>query len=106
MKNFVQHGKTLLVPAAAAAYESGDIVTVGATAGIAAGKTAIGDDVVVNMEGVFAVPKVASGAITQGAKVYVISGQAGTTVGSNVFLGYAWDAAADGAGNVNVRLAR
>lgn len=106
MKNFVEKGETIVVLAAAAAYASGDIVTVGATAGIAAGKTEIGDDVVVNMCGVYAVPKVASGAIAQGAKVYVISGQAGTTVGSNVFLGYAWEAAADGAGTVNVLLAR
>lgn len=106
MTNYREKGETLVVPASASAYASGDIVTVGATAGIAAGKTAIGDDVVVNMCGVFTVPKVASGAITQGAKVYVIAGQAGTTVGSNVFLGYAWDAAADGAGTVNVLLAR
>lgn len=106
MKNFVQKGETLLVPAIAGAITSGAIVTVGATAGIAAGSYAIGEDAVVNMCGVYAVPKVASGAIAQGAKLYVISGEAGTTVGSNVFLGYAWDAAADGAGTVNVLLAR
>lgn len=106
MKNFVEKGMTLVVPAIAGAISSGAIVTVGATAGISQGTYAIGEDAVIAMEGVFRVPKVASGAITQGAKLYVISGEAGTTVGSNVFLGYAWAAAADGAGTVDVRLAR
>jgi predicted RecA/RadA family phage recombinase len=106
MTNFVQKGETLVVPSTGADIASGAIVTVGATAGIAAGSTVAGEDAVINMEGVYRVPKVASGAITQGAKLYVISGEAGTTVGSNVFLGYAWKAAADGAGTVDVRLAR
>lgn len=105
MKNFVEHGKTINV-VAGADIVSGDIVTVGATAGIAAGSYASGETAVLNLEGVYSVPKVASGAITQGAKLYIIAGQAGTTVGSNVFLGYAHTAAADGAGNVNVLLAR
>jgi predicted RecA/RadA family phage recombinase len=105
MKNFVEHGKTVTI-VAGGAITLGQIVTVGATAGIAAGTYATGETAVVNLEGVYAVPKVASGAITQGAKLYVISGEAGTTVGSNVFLGYAHSAAADGAGTVNVLLAR
>jgi len=105
MKNFVQQGQTVNV-VVGADTASGDIVTVGATAGIASGTAANGETCVVNLCGVYSVPKVASGAITQGAKLYVISGQAGTTVGSNVFLGYAHSAAADGAGTVDVLLAR
>jgi len=105
MKNFVEQGKTVNV-VAGADITSGAIVTIGATAGIAVGDYATGETAVVNLEGVYAVTKVASGAITQGAKLYVISGEAGTTVGSNVFLGYAHSAAADGAGTVNVLLAR
>lgn len=105
MKNFVENGRTVNV-VVGADTASGDIVTVGATAGIAQGKMLSGGTVVVSLDGVYAVPKFASGAITQGAKLYVIAGQAGTTVGSNVFLGYAHTAAADGAGTVNVLLAR
>lgn len=105
MKNFVQQGKTIDV-VAGADIASGDIVVVGATAGIAVNKTANGDTATLHLEGVYEVPKVASGAITQGAKLYVIAGQAGTTVGSNVFLGYAHNSAADGAGTINVLLAR
>jgi predicted RecA/RadA family phage recombinase len=105
MKNFVEHGKTLVI-IAGGAIASGAIVTVGATAGISAGAYATGEEAVVNLEGVYRVTKVASGAITQGAKLYVIAGEAGTTVGSNVFLGYAHSAAADGAGTVDVLLAR
>ena len=106
MKNFVQHGKSMVLLAHSGAVVSGAIVTVGAIAGISAGAYADGEDVVLNLEGVFRVTKVASGAITKGAKLYVISGEAGTTAGSNVFLGYAWEAAADGAGTVDVLLAR
>ena len=105
MKNFVEKGETILF-VASGAVASGSIVTIGATAGISAGAYANGETGVANLKGVYAVTKVASGAITKGAKLYVISGEAGTTVGSNVFLGYAHEAAADGAGTVNVLLAR
>lgn len=105
MKNFVQKGETINITAGGA-ITSGSIVTVGATAGVAAGTYETGETAVVNLCGVYNVPKVASGAITQGAKVYVISGEAGTTVGSNVFLGFAHSAAADGATTIDVLLAR
>lgn len=106
MKNFVEKGCTLVVPAIAAAIASGDLVVVGATAGVSVGAYDIGEDAVIHLDGVFTLPKAASGAIAQGAKVYVASGLITTTVGSNVFVGYAHEAVADGVAFVNVLLAR
>lgn len=106
MKNFVEVGCTIVVPAVAAAVVSGSIVTVGDTAGVSVGSYKIGEDAVVHLDGVFALPKAASGAMTQGAKVYVAAGLVTTTVATNVFLGYVHEAVADGATTVNVLLAR
>jgi predicted RecA/RadA family phage recombinase len=106
MKNFVQKGCTILIPAIASAIASGELVVVGATVGVSAGAYAIGEDAVLNLDGVFQLPKAASGAMTQGAKVYVASGLITTTVGSNVFVGYVHEAVADGVSVVNVLLAR
>lgn len=105
MKNFVEKGETINF-VASGAVASGSIVTIGATAGIAAGSYADTEVGVASMCGVYSVPKVTADVIAQGAKVYVIAGQAGVTVGSNVFLGYAWAAVGAGAGNVDVLLAR
>lgn len=106
MKNFVEKGCTLVVPAIAAAIASGELVTIGATVGVSAGAYAIGEDAVIHLDGVFTLPKAASGAITQGAKVYVAAGLITTTVSTNVFVGYAHAAVADGETSVNVLLAR
>lgn len=104
MKNYVQKGSVIEV-VAVAAIASGDIVTVGATAGVSAGKYAIGDVAIVNLDGVYTVAKDAS-APAQGAKLYIAAGVATTTVGTNVFLGYAHSAALTGDATVNVLLAR
>lgn len=108
MKNFYAKGLTLLLPAISAALDSGQTVVVGDTVGIAAGDYAIGEDAVLNLDGVYTLPKASSGAIAQGAKVYVAAsnGNVTTTVSTNKFVGYAYEAAADGATTVNVLLAR
>jgi len=89
-----------------AAIASGELVTVGATVGVSAGKYAIGDDAVLNLDGVFTLPKASSGAMAQGAKVYVAAGLITTTASTNVFVGYVHEAVADGVATVNVLLAR
>ena len=106
MKNFVEKGCTIIVPSIAGAIASGEIVTIGATVGVSAGSYAIGEDAVVNLDGVFALPKASSGAMTQGAKVYVAAGLITTTASTNVFVGYVHEAVADGVEVVNVLLAR
>lgn len=104
MKNFVEKGETILVTAGAD-INSGDIVTVGATAGISAGDYSSGEVAVVNLCGVYTVPKDAS-APAIGAKLYIAAGVATTTVSTNVFLGYAHSAALTGDATVKVLLAR
>lgn len=104
MKNYIQKGSYIEV-IATGDVASGSIVTVGATAGISAGNYVSGDTVVVNLDGVYAVAKDAS-VVAQGAKLYVAAGVATTTVGTNVFLGYAYVAALTGDATVRVLLAR
>lgn len=104
MKNFVQKGNSINI-VATVAIASGAIVEVGAMAGISSGKYAIGETAVINLCGVYEVPKIA-GAVTVGAKLYSnASGSATTTVGTNVFLGYAFSAQASGDATVLVKLA-
>tara|TARA_R110000850_G_scaffold233297_2_gene358216 strand:- start:1867 stop:2184 length:318 start_codon:yes stop_codon:yes gene_type:complete len=103
MKNYVRKGETVEF-VATGAIVSGAIVEVGVLAGISSGTYAIGDTAVVSVCGVYEVPKVA-GAITLGAKLYSnASGSATTTVGTNVFLGYAFSAQVSGDATVEVRL--
>lgn len=104
MKNYIQKGSSIEV-IAGGDVASGSIVTVGATAGVSAGNYVSGDTVVVNLDGVYAVAKDAS-VVAQGAKLYIAAGVATTTVGTNVFLGYAHAAALTGDTTVNVLLAR
>lgn len=106
MKNFVEKGCTLVIPTVNAAVASGELVTVGATVGVSVGTYAIGEDAVIHLDGVFTLPKAASGAITQGSKVYVSAGLITTTASTNVFVGYAHSGVADGATAVDVLLAR
>ena len=104
MKNYIQKGSVIEV-VAGGDVDSGSIVTVGATAGVSAGNYVSGDVVVVNLDGVYAVAKDAS-VVAIGVKLYVAAGVATTTVGTNVFLGYAHSAALTGDATVNVLLAR
>jgi len=106
MKNFVQKGCTIVVPSVGVAIASGELVTIGATVGVSAGAYGVGEDAVLNLDGVFSLPKAASGAMTIGVKVYVAAGLITTTVSTNVFVGYVHEAVADGATSVKVLLAR
>jgi predicted RecA/RadA family phage recombinase len=69
MKNFVSQGNTLAITAAAA-IASGDGVLTGSLFGVAAGDIAVGEEGIVNLTGVYDLPKAASQAWTVGAKVY------------------------------------
>lgn len=107
MKNYVQKGETLTIPAPAT-VESGDIVVAGALIGIAAGDAASGADLDLVTEGVFTVPKVSALAITLGAVVYFDESAELVTTdddeGGNPRLGVAVAAAANPSATVNVKL--
>ena len=105
MKNFVQAGSALTIPAPAA-VASGDVVLVGNIIGIANGAAASGADLDVTTTGVFSIAKVAGDAFTIGATVYfnTTSKLATTTASGNTAIGTAVAAAGVGVALVKVRL--
>jgi predicted RecA/RadA family phage recombinase len=105
MKNFIADGKKLTVVAPSGGITSGKLTIVGALAGVAVTTAAEGSKATVELTGVFQLAK-ASGAVAQGVKVYWDSTASNvtTTVGSNTFIGYAYEAAASGDTVINVDL--
>lgn len=107
MKNFVQPGLTVTVPAPAD-VSSGEGVIVGAMFGIAASDAAEGEDMDLTLVGVFELPKVAAETVNIGASVHWDAAEKLVTVddaeGDNLKIGVAVTAAVDPSAYVNVRL--
>ncbi|WP_082434895.1 DUF2190 family protein [Pedobacter sp. Hv1] len=106
MKNKIQVGKILdYTNTTGSAITSGSLVIFGILFGVAVTDIAVGETGSVEMTGVFEFPK-ASGAITQGAKVYwdATAGNVTTTATSNTAIGGCAEAAATGATTVKVLL--
>lgn len=106
MKNFVQRGENLTIPAPAD-VKSGEVVIAGAIVGIAAGDAVSGADVDVVTEGVFTLPKVSALAIALGDVVYfdAATDLVNKTSSGNTKLGHAVAAAANPSATVAVKLA-
>lgn len=102
MKNYIQRGNTLTITASGA-VTSGQLVVVGSIAGVASTNAAIGEEVEIQVEEVFELPKVSGDAIALGDKLYwngtALTKTAGT--GAKPLVGYA--TAAAGAGTTVVR---
>lgn len=105
MKNYVQKGENLTVPAPANVL-SGEGVLVGSIFGIAAEDALSGVDVDLVTEGVFDMPKVSALAIAIGDKVYFDAATklVNKTSSGNTMIGVATTAAANPSGSVNIRL--
>lgn len=105
MKNYVQKGDTLTIPAPETVL-SGEPVIAGEIVGIASGDAASGAAVDVATVGVFELPKVAANAFTLGASVYWDADEklATSTATENTRLGAAVAAAASSTATVTVRL--
>lgn len=105
MKNFVQRGDVLPL-AAPAAVKAGDVVIVGDFIGIAATDADLGEEVEVEMKGVWSIAKKTGDAVTPGAPIWwdAAAKRATTTEGANARLGTATKAAAADALHANVRL--
>lgn len=105
MKNFIQRGDTVTVAAPVGGIESGAGVLVGALFGVAAFSAAEAEDVEISAVGIFDLPK-ATGAITQGAKVYWdgAAKNVTTTATGNVLIGVAVSAVGSSATTARVRL--
>jgi predicted RecA/RadA family phage recombinase len=105
MKNFIQPGRIVSVPAPAT-VKSGDGVLVGSLFGVAEYDAASGDPVEIICEGVFTLPKTSAQAWTVGAKIYW-DGSKCTTAdgsGSNTLIGHALAVAANPSAAGVVRL--
>ncbi|MBF0437449.1 MAG: DUF2190 family protein [Magnetococcales bacterium] len=104
MKNWILSGDTVTV-VAPAAVNSGEGLMVGSLFGVAVSTAAINENVEISTTGVVDLPK-ASGAITQGAKIYWdnTAKNVTTTVGTNTLIGCAIVAAAVGDAIARVRL--
>ena len=105
MRNYVQQGRTLTIPAPAA-VSSGGVVVAGAITGVANGAAAIGELVDIELEGVFVLPKVAALAIAIGDVVYwdATNRLVTKTAASNKKLGVATTVAPNPSAVVSVRL--
>lgn len=105
MKNFVQNGVNLTLPAPANVL-SGEGVIVGSIFGVAAGGALSGEDVDLVTNGVFTLPKVSALAIAIGDKIYWdnTAKLVNKTASGNTLIGVAVTAAANPSGTVEVRL--
>lgn len=103
--NFVQEGKTLNYTPSGDDIASGDFVLIGTIGGIAKTDIADGKTGAVHISGVYSVPK-ASGAVTQGAKLYWSTANSNltTTATDNTIVGVAAEAAASGDATVKILL--
>jgi len=103
--NYVQEGEALNYTPSGADVASGDLVIIGTIAGVAKTDIADGETGAVHICGVFSLPK-ASGAVTQGAKLYWSSTNSNvtTTASGNTLIGVAAAAAASGDASIPVLL--
>jgi predicted RecA/RadA family phage recombinase len=103
MKNFVSVGNTLTITAGAD-IASGAGVLVGSLFGVAAGAIANGAEGVINLTGVYDLPKVGSQAWTVGALIYWTGTACTTTASTNKLIGVAVAAVGSGAGETTGRV--
>lgn len=98
MKNYVQPGNSLTVPAPSGGVVSGAPVVIGSLRGFAAATAAAGEDVSIVRAGVFEVVKETGAAWAVGDKVYLKADGSGfnKTSSSNTLFGFATEAAASG----------
>ena len=105
MKNYVQRGDTLTLPAPRDLVP-GDGALVGAIFGVSNGAVLTGTDADLDTEGVFNLPKVAALPIAIGDVVYWDNGThlVTKTAGGNTRIGVAVTVAGNPSATVNVRL--
>ncbi|MDD3251770.1 MAG: DUF2190 family protein [Lachnospiraceae bacterium] len=103
--NFVYKGDALdYYNTGTDAIAAGDIIALATRIGVAGTDIAPGEKGSVNVTGVFALPKTATGAVAQGTAVYWDGSGITTTASGNTAAGYAAEASAAGAGTIEVKL--
>ena len=106
MRNFIQEGDTITVPASSGGVVSGAVVIIGSLLGIATTTQAVTVPVAIKTTGVFELAKVSAQAWAIGDKIYWDStASLATTVStSNTLMGTATEVAANPSGVGRVRL--
>ncbi|MFD2755677.1 DUF2190 family protein [Comamonas terrae] len=110
MRNFVQPGAVIEVPAAAAAVAAGQVVVIGAILAVANGPAAAGEPFNATRCGVFELPKAGGAAFVQGQPVYwdvsagAFASSGAPAAGDVSGAAVAWEAAAAGATSAMVLL--
>ena len=106
MRNFVQPGDTVTVPAPSGGVTSGDGVLVGSLFGVAAYSAAEGGEVEITTVGVFDLKKAAGATFTIGAKAYydATAKAVSATASGNKLIGAALRDANSSAPTARVRL--
>lgn len=106
MKNFVQHGNAITVPAPTGGVSAGDGVLVGSLFGVAACDAEEGVEVEIATVGVFDLVKAAATVIAQGDAVYwnAVDKEVTNDEVGNALIGAAVAAAGNGPTIVRVRL--
>ncbi|MDS9468207.1 DUF2190 family protein [Paracoccus sp. MBLB3053] len=106
MKNYLQKGSSVSIPATAA-VASGAMVVAGVLAGVAGHDAAIGERVEVHLEGCYEVAKVSAQAWTVGQAIHVNPSNGLCTTAAaagTVFVGVAIEAAANPSATGRIRL--
>ena len=106
MKNFIQNGASITMPAPAGGVTSGDGVIIGSIFGVSSSTAAEGEAVSIATVGVYALPKAISTSFASGGAVsFDISTRRCVGPGSGKYpIGAAIEAAGNGASAVKVRL--
>ncbi|MHB0706019.1 DUF2190 family protein [Roseomonas mucosa] len=106
MRNYVQPGNTLTLPAPAGGVLSGDLVAIGSIVGVANGDAAAGEPMDVDVVGVFVLSKAAALAIAVGDIVYwdATNRLVTKTASGNTKLGVAVEASPNPSATATVRL--
>jgi predicted RecA/RadA family phage recombinase len=106
MKNAVQDGRVITVPAPAGGAESGSCLIVGNLFGVAAYTVAEGQPLELVTKGVFLLPKVSSAVFAIGDRVAwdAATNMIDVPASGRMPIGIATEAAGDGIGTLSVRL--
>lgn len=105
MKNFIQPGKTLTLPAPSGGVIGGSFVKIGSIFGVAHQTAAEGEDFDLEVGGVYELGKTSAQAWTIGATIYATSAGVMTTVSTdNTKVGVAVAVAANPSATGRVRL--
>lgn len=106
MKNYVQRGENITVAAPTGGVSSGNLIIVGALAGVAVADAAAGDAVTLATVGVFTLPKRLSASFASGAVIaWTLPEAYADVAGSGRYpIGVCTEPATPGEASVKVRL--